>query len=54
MLTAAKLTEALGVTQGTVKKPMHDGGIKPDEGQQGCNYYGLATLATPRSAVKKA
>ena len=53
MLTAGKLADALGVSQGKVKKMMTELGIKPDEIQRGCNYYGTATLGRLKTELKK-
>jgi len=54
MLTAGKLAEALGVPPGKVKKLIDELGIKPDDIQRGCKYYGPAALAKLKAGLKKA
>jgi len=54
MLTAGKLAEALGVPPGKVKKLIDELGIKPDDVQRGCKYYGPAALAKLKAGLKKA
>lgn len=53
MLTAGKMAEALGVSQGKVKKLILELGIEPDEVKRGCKYYGSATLKRLRTEVQK-
>jgi biotin operon repressor len=52
MLTAAKLAESLGVSQGKVKKLLDELKIQPDDVQRGCKYYGPATQKKLKAALK--
>ena len=52
LLTAGKLAEALGVSQGKVKKLIEQHDIQPDEVKRGCKYYGSATLGKLEAALK--
>ena len=54
MLTAGKLAEALGVSQGKVKKLIVELRIKPDEVARGCNYYAPSALAKLKAELRKA
>jgi plasmid maintenance system antidote protein VapI len=54
MLTAGKMAEALGVSQGKVKKLIEEFGIEPDEIKRGCKYYGSSTLKKLKAEVQKA
>jgi len=54
MLTAGKLAEALGVSQGKIRKLIQEHEIEPDEIARGCKYYGPATLKKLKAEVKKA
>lgn len=51
MFTAGKLAEALGISQGKVKKLMQELRIQPDEIKRGCKYYGPATLRKLKAAL---
>ena len=53
LLTAGKLAEALGVSQGKAKKLIEQYDIQPDEIQRGCKYYGSATLRKLEAEFKK-
>jgi len=53
MYTAGKLAEALGVSQGKVKKLLASLEIEPDEVKRGCKYYGRATLERVRAALEE-
>lgn len=53
MLTAGKLADTLGVSQGKVKKLIKDLNIKPDEVARGCNYYGPSALTKIKAELKK-
>ncbi len=51
MFTAGKLAEALGVSQGKVKKLIIENEIEPDEIKRNCKYYGTATLKKLKAVV---
>jgi hypothetical protein len=51
MFTAGKLAEALGVSQGKVKKLLEELEIEPDEVKRGCKYYGSATIERLRAKI---
>jgi len=53
LFTAGKLAEALGVSQGKVKKLIEAHDIQPDEIKRGCKYYGSATLGKLEAELKK-
>ncbi len=53
LYTAGKLAEALGISQGKVKKLILAGEIEPDEIKRGCKYYGQVTLKELKAEVKK-
>jgi plasmid maintenance system antidote protein VapI len=53
MYTAAKLAEALGVSQGKVKKLIEAQSIEPDEVKRGCKYYSPLTLEKLKAALEK-
>jgi plasmid maintenance system antidote protein VapI len=54
MFTAGKMAEALGVSQGKVRKLIQEYEIEPDEIKRGCKYYGTATLKKLKTEVQKA
>ena len=51
LYTAAKLAEALGVSEGKVKKIIQTLNIQPDEVKRGCKYYGQVTLENIKKAL---
>jgi hypothetical protein len=51
MYTAAKLAEALGVSQGKVKKLLASLEIEPDQVKRNCKYYGSQTLKKLEAAL---
>jgi plasmid maintenance system antidote protein VapI len=51
MFTAGKMAEALGVSQGKVKKLIQEYEIEPDEIKRGCKYYGTAALKKLKAEV---
>jgi hypothetical protein len=51
LYTAGKLADALGVSQGKVKKLLAAQSIQPDEVKGGCKYYGSETLEKLRAAL---
>ncbi len=51
LYTAGKLADALGVSQGKVKKLLAAQSIQPDEVKRGCKYYGSETLEKLRAAL---
>lgn len=53
MFTAGKLAEALGVSQGKVRKLIQEYEIEPDEIKRGCKYYGTITLNKLKAEVQK-
>ena len=53
LYTAGKLAEALGISQGKVRKLILAHEIEPDEIKRGCKYYGQVTLEKLKSEVKK-
>ena len=53
MYTAAKLSKALGVSQGKVKKLIAAHEIQPDEVKRGCKYYGTDTLEKLKAALEQ-
>ena len=52
LYTAAKLAEALGVSEGKLKKLIATQNIQPDEVKRGCKYYGAKTLEALKAALK--
>jgi hypothetical protein len=53
LLTAAKVAQEIGVSDAVVKKAIKELGIEPDAKKGPCNYYGPATVAKIKKAVKK-
>ena len=53
LCTAGKLAEALGISQGKVKKLIAAHGIEPDEVKRGCKYYGSGTLHRLKAALEQ-
>ncbi len=53
LYTTAKLAEALGVSQGKVKKLIAAHGIQPDDVKRGCSYYGPETLKKLKAALEQ-
>lgn len=53
MYTAAKLAEALGVSQGKVKKIIAAEEIEPDEVKRNCKYYSEETAAKIKALLEK-
>jgi hypothetical protein len=53
LYTTGKLAEALGISQGKVKKLILAREIEPDEVKRGCKYYGQGTLEQLKADVKK-
>lgn len=53
MYTAAKLAEALGVSQGKVKKLLASLEIEADEVKRNCKYYGSGALARLKAALQE-
>jgi plasmid maintenance system antidote protein VapI len=53
MYTAAKLAEALGVSQGKVKKIIATEEIEPDEVKRNCKYYSDETMAKIKALLEK-
>jgi len=51
LYTAGKLADALGVSQGEVKKLLAAQSIQPDEMKRGCKYYGSETLDKLKAAL---
>ena len=51
MYTAGKLAEALGVSQGKVKKLIATLQVEPDEVKRNCKYYGSETLEKLKAAL---
>ena len=51
MYTAGKLAEALGVSQGKVKKLIAALQVEPDEVKRNCKYYGSETLERLKVAL---
>jgi len=52
MYTAAKLAQALGISEGKLKKLIAAQNIQPDEVKRGCKYYGATTLERLKAALK--
>ncbi len=53
MYTAGKLAEALGISQGKVRKLIDTHNIQPDEVKRGCKYYGSSTLEKLKVEIQK-
>lgn len=53
MFTAGKLAEALGISQGKVRKLITEHAIEPDEIKRNCKYYGSVTLKKLKAEVQK-
>ena len=53
MYTTGKLAEALGISQGKVKKLIEIQDISPDEIKRNCKYYSSATLNRLKKEMKE-
>ncbi len=53
MHTVAKLAEALGISQGKVKKIIAAEEIEPDEVKRGCKYYSEETAARIKALLQE-
>lgn len=53
MYTAGKMAEALGVSQGKVKKIIAALEIEPDEVKRNCKYYGAESMEKVKAALEQ-
>ncbi len=51
-LTAGKIAKEIGVSDAKVKKAIKELGIEPDSKKGACCYYGKASIAKIKKAVK--
>jgi hypothetical protein len=52
MLTAAKMAEKLGISQGKIKKAITELNIQPDETKGRCAYFSEATAEKIKTHVE--
>jgi predicted transcriptional regulator len=52
LLTAGKIAEAIGVSQGKVSKYIRDQSIEPDETKGRCGYFGAEKVRLIEKALK--
>jgi len=54
LTTIAKASKETGISAGTIRKALKDGGVKPDLVKAGCSYYSKTTVDSIVKKLKKA